>query len=438
MMLKYGALSLVVTQCVASLRLVTYIDQWHTVGLPGKNRTQGISHAIMAFANSTLFNSDVPEPFKPFEPVSTMRNRFPRDTKVLIAIGGWGDTSGFSEAAKTESSRERYAKNVATMLVSAGFDGVDIDWEYPGGNGGDYRSICNEEKLSEVQNYPLLLQALRKEIGNNKTLSIATPGKREDMIAYTLETGPEIWESVDMINVMSYDLMNRRSNKTMHHSAVANSLDSIHAYLEIGAPPEKLNLGFAFYAKWFTTQPYADCERHPIGCPTVVMENQDGSDNRKSGVVTFEPQNMVPPPTNLQVSTNGICGLTNRLECPNGSCCNADGYCGDTDEYCLGDCQGGYGTCSGPQITDSWSRARKNGKVDQNLGGQYYVDMEENLFWTWDTPSLIQRKFRDIVDTARLGGVMAWSLGEDTYNFEHLRAMQKGVRQRSANNSTRC
>lgn len=42
----------------------------------------------------------------------------------MIALGGWGDTSGFSEGAKTEESRNRYAKNVAAMLKDQDFDGV--------------------------------------------------------------------------------------------------------------------------------------------------------------------------------------------------------------------------------------------------------------------------------------------------------------------------
>lgn len=77
----------------------------------------------MAFAKSTLFTGDSSD-FTPFEPVSTFRNRFSKDTKVMIAVGGWGDTSGFSEGAKTEESRARYAKNIAMMLNANGFDGV--------------------------------------------------------------------------------------------------------------------------------------------------------------------------------------------------------------------------------------------------------------------------------------------------------------------------
>lgn len=78
----------------------------------------------MGFAASKLFNSDSPEAYKPFESPETMRKRFSPDTKLMIAIGGWGDTAGFSEGAKDEASRTRYAKNVASMLDEHGFDGV--------------------------------------------------------------------------------------------------------------------------------------------------------------------------------------------------------------------------------------------------------------------------------------------------------------------------
>lgn len=92
--------------------------------LPGSEQTKGITHAIMAFAPSDMFTGDSTKAFEPFEPVSTMRNRFSKDTKVMIAIGGWGDTAGFTEGAKSEATRDKYAKNVAMMLDANGFDGV--------------------------------------------------------------------------------------------------------------------------------------------------------------------------------------------------------------------------------------------------------------------------------------------------------------------------
>ncbi|RJE21904.1 chitinase [Aspergillus sclerotialis] len=380
----------------------------------------------MAFAKSTLFNSDSPQSFTPFEPVSKMRSRFSKDTKVMIALGGWGDTSGFSEGAKTEESRNRYAKNVAAMLKDQDFDGVDIDWEYPGGNGEDYKQVPNSKKKSEIETYPLFLEAIRKAIGKDKILSVAVPGKKGDMIAFTKEQGPKIWKSIDFVNVMSYDLMNRRDNVTKHASSVAETMDTINNYSEVGLDSEKMNLGIAYYAKWFETDPNSDCDKHPLGCKTVVMENPDGSDNGKSGVLTYEKGNMGPPPKDPKVSTDGTCGV-GKGKCPSGQCCSQYGNCGSGDDFCKTGCLSDYGECKGASVTDSWRRAQKEGKLDEKAGGMYYFDSKVNYFWTWDTPDLIARKFKDIVKPKKLGGVMAWSLGEDSYDWSHLKAMQKGV-----------
>jgi chitinase len=202
---------------------------------------------------------------------------------------------------------------------------VDIDWEYPGGNGDDYRKVPNSQKTGEIETYPLFLEAIRDAIGKDKILSVAVPGKRGDMIAFTKEQGPKIWSAVDMVNVMSYDLMNRRDNVTNHHTGVAGSLDTIKAYEETGLDTAKMNLGFAYYAKWFTTDPNSDCAEQPIGCAVVPLESPDGSDPGKSGVLTFEKSNMAAPPDNLRTSSDGTCGYAKGTKCPSGSCCSQYG-----------------------------------------------------------------------------------------------------------------
>ncbi|KAK4863890.1 hypothetical protein LT330_010371 [Penicillium expansum] len=425
-MFKRLALGLLAVQSVAATRFAMYIDEYHIADLPGQEKTEGIDHAIMSFAAAKLFNSDSPAAYTPFEAPETMRKRFSPDTKLMVAIGGWGDTTGFSEGAKDEASRTRFAKNVAAMLDANGFDGVDIDWEYPGGNGDDYKDVPNSKKVGEIETYPLFLEAIREAIGD-KILSIAVPGRKQDFIAFTKEQGPKIFEPVDMVNVMTYDLTNRRDNVTNHASGVQNSLDTINEYLAIGADPEKLNLGFAYYAKWFTTDPNSDCNENPLGCHLAKLETDDGKDNGKSGALTFEAGNVAAAPKDLKDSNDGTCGFGAKAKCPSGQCCSSSGFCGTTDQFCQAGCLSDYGTCKGVSITESWRKAQKDGKTDEVGGGQYYFDSDNNIFWTWDTPAMIARKFTEIVAEKNLGGVMAWSLGEDTYNFEHLEAMQKGL-----------
>ena len=107
---------------------------------------------------------------------------------------------------------------------------------------------------------------------------------------------------------MTYDLMNRRNNVTTHHSGVVGSLETVDNYISVGLDPNKMNLGFAYYAKWFNTAETGDCAKNPIGCPTVPFEKPDGSDAGTSGAVTFEKGNMAPARMDLVVSEEGTCG----------------------------------------------------------------------------------------------------------------------------------
>ncbi|PGH34206.1 chitinase [[Emmonsia] crescens] len=413
---------------LASARFCMYLDQWHSTTLPGKEKTVGIDCAIMAFANSSLFVESPAGEYTPFAPISEIRGRFTNGTKLLIAIGGWGDTKGFSEGVKDDVSRKKYAKNVADMVNKHGFDGVDIDWEYPGGNGQDYKETPNSEKASEVDNFPLLLKEIKSAIGTGKQLSIAVPGRKSDMIAYTPEKGPGIWEAVDFVNIMSYDLINRRDNATAHHTSVKGCLDTIRNYLDIKLPPEKINLGFALYAKYFTLDPKANCtSEKPVGCSIARGELENGADAGTSGAVTFETSQLSPPPVPIGVSPNATCGSLNGFRCKDDLCCSSAGFCGELPEYCTSGCQPQYGKCDGVDTGSSFRRARTNGLTDMEQGGRYYVDHEAKLFWTWETTDLIARKFEEIVREKKLGGVMAWGLGHDSYDWSHVGAMQKGM-----------
>lgn len=86
--------------------------------------TAGIDHVVISAAKSMAFTTDPPEKYKPFMPMDKVSSLFDEGTKKLIAIGAWGDTSGFSLGATNETTRALYAKNVAAMLDDLGADGV--------------------------------------------------------------------------------------------------------------------------------------------------------------------------------------------------------------------------------------------------------------------------------------------------------------------------
>ncbi|KAI1169388.1 glycoside hydrolase family 18 protein [Nemania serpens] len=343
----------------AAPRFAMYYDQWHKAS-PSKELTAGITHVITAFADPLLFTTDPAGPYTPFVDPAGLRASFSEGTKMCLAVGGWGLSAGYSAGQKTEATRALFAKNVAAALDAHGYDCVDVDWEYPGGNGEDYKKNPNSGKVDEINNYPLLLRAIKDAIGD-KELSIAVPGLERDMIAFTAEKVPAVSDAVDVVNVMAYDLMNRRDNTTQHHTSVQGSLKTVEKYIKLGMDPAKMNLGIAFYAKYFET--IEKCTE-PVGCETAVLEDSSGVDTARSGAKTF---------------LEGVPVLA-------------------------------------------------KGQADQAEGGQWYWDPSTSYFWTWDTPEFVAQKFEKIIKAKGLGGVMAWSLGEDSADYAYIKALQAGLK----------
>ncbi|KAM0333950.1 hypothetical protein ACHAQA_000967 [Verticillium albo-atrum] len=352
---------------------LTGLDSQHDV-VPHKDLLTEVTHVALAFMRSEVFNADdVPTEWPLFTTVEKARSQFIAGTKIMVAIGGWGDTAGFEQAAADEQSRKKWARNVAAMSKATGADGVDIDWEYPGGNGEDYKEVPNSEKAWQIEAYPLLLEELRHALGPEQLISAAVPGLERDLIAFTPATTPRIAELLDFINVMTYDLMNRRDTVTKHHTGVKASLEAIDAYVARGAPVDKLNLGFAFYVKWFKTTQCPDAE-NTVGCPTLLLED---------------------PETGADLGRTG--GFSWHDEVPEGEAA-------------------------------SFERAKRDGVYDEKDGGYHYWDEGEARWWTFDNRDAILRKFPLIVDERRLGGVFAWGLGEDAPEFAHLDAVNEGLR----------
>ncbi|KAF2114110.1 glycoside hydrolase superfamily [Lophiotrema nucula] len=408
-------------------RFLLYSDEWHPDIPTNAADVAGVDHVILAFAPAAGGE------FKSATRIPDIKAKFP-NAKIMAAIGGWGDDT-FSQQVTSDAAITGFVSRIVQLIQTNKLDGIDIDWEYPGGNGEDYKVHPNSEKTGEIKAFPKLLKATYtaiKALGQDKLLSIATPGKKTDMIAYLPETAADIYNNVDYVNIMAYDLMNRRDKVTNHHTSVVDVNNTVWNYLDLGFPPEKLNLGFAYYAKYFTTK--GDCSKQPLGCEIVEAENPvTGNDTHTSGAFTFEKKNMQPVDmSKVTPSYSGMCGLntqTGALEsCPAGSCCSESNYCGNSEAHCSAGCQHAFSTgCTGPDVAGSWQAAAKNGVVDEVKGGKYYFDPKEKLFWTWEDKDLIARKFADIVDTLGLGGVFAWSLGEDSNDWSHITTMSAQV-----------
>lgn len=194
-----------------------------------------------------------------FRQLRLLKQKHPH-LKTLISVGGWTQSGKFSDVAATPEAREKFAASAVAFIVKHGFDGVDIDWEYPGGGG----LAGNKSRKEDRQNFNLLLEALRRSLdargktdgGVHYLLTIAAPGGMRQIKQIEPD---KIQAQVDWINIMAYDFAGSWSQRTGHHAALYPPKDAtpdqrshcadaaVAAYLQAGVPAEKLVLGVPFF-----------------------------------------------------------------------------------------------------------------------------------------------------------------------------------------------
>ncbi|XP_055609283.1 chitinase-3-like protein 1 [Uranotaenia lowii] len=196
--------------------------------------------------------------------------RYNPKLRTLVAIGGWNEGSMvYSGVAKNSALRSRLARDAADFCLTHGFDGFDLDWEYPGQRDGD-PSVDRE-------NFSLLLAEMREEFDKKGLLLTAAVASTQTSasISYNI---PEVAKFVDFINVMAYDLHGPWEPLTGHNAPLLpgphdisplqyelNVEAVVRFWLQSGAPAEKLVLGLPLYGRSFTLR---FDNNHTIGAAT--------------------------------------------------------------------------------------------------------------------------------------------------------------------------
>jgi len=200
--------------------------------------------------------------------------------KALIALGGTGEgAKRFSNAAATPESRLTFIQSIVKFIKTYGFDGINLDWQFP----GDVNGRPKEDK----QNYVKLVKAMREEFTKETEKSheepwvIAVGAPSETEVAENGFDLPELSKYVDFINVVAYDYHRATEAKVHHHAPLyplkdeanlsnenyGKNIDfTISWYIEHGAPPSQIIFGIPTYGRSFVL---AKPEEHSIGSPSV-------------------------------------------------------------------------------------------------------------------------------------------------------------------------
>ena len=234
--------------------LIGYYPDYKKGVAPAENlHLENLTHIIHSFAypdeNGNLQYSNQ---FLYPELIETVHNA---GKKIILGLGGWGNEEGFVISFADSTKRVFFANNVIQFCETYGYDGIDIDWEYPA-------------TPSERTNLNKFVADI-KEKKPNLSISLAVPGT-DGSAKYIDFTFLEPY--VDWIGLMAYDMAGGWSTNSGHnaplYSTNGSSVDSYLKYMTQtrGVQPEKIVLGVPFYGYSFKTSGLG----HPNGGTTSV------------------------------------------------------------------------------------------------------------------------------------------------------------------------
>ncbi|MGL5430988.1 MAG: glycosyl hydrolase family 18 protein [Vibrio sp.] len=189
------------------------------------------------------------------------------ELKILPSIGGWTLSDPFF-LMHDDAKRHTFVESVREYLETwKFFDGVDIDFEFPGGSGAN-PNLGDKERDGEL--YVTILKELRAmldELGTKHgryyelTSAINVGYDKIAVVDYAKAA-----QYLDNIYMMSYDFYGAWDNSVLNHQtglhqSSVNNVESASRYyasrgaellLEQGVPAEKLVIGAAAYGRGWT------------------------------------------------------------------------------------------------------------------------------------------------------------------------------------------
>jgi len=232
-------------------RFLAYYPYWVSTYRADKIPYNKLTHICHAFVQPQA-NGSLVAPSGYLEP-ALITYAHNAGVKVLVSIGGADEVArqNFTTIAASASLRTAFANAVESFCRTYGYDGADIDWEFP-------------QNATDRTNQNLLIQAVRDKFNS----SFAPAPSWEITMAVSPGNWYGQWNDysylnnvISFYNLMTYDYHGEWSAHSGHNSPLYRGTDPLDGenidwsnnYMTVtrGVPASKMNLGIPFYGYRF-------------------------------------------------------------------------------------------------------------------------------------------------------------------------------------------
>lgn len=223
-------------------RCIAYIFCMSDNGLP-KLRFDIVTHINYAFAIPTVDGHVLPLE-RPDHARAVVEKAHAHGAKVCISLGGWSYQdvpleAAFREGTNTPEKIAQLTGEIIALAEDYGFDGVDVDWEYPrvhDGSKEQYEAFIGQ-LYSKLKPKGMLLTAAILAGVDSGNDPITSAADAQDFPSF---------DKLDWVNLMAYDCDGPK------HSTYEFARNSIEYWVKVrGFAPDKMTLGVPFYGRPF-------------------------------------------------------------------------------------------------------------------------------------------------------------------------------------------
>jgi chitinase len=262
-----------------------YARQYDATQIPVANMNT-INYAFLNVkADGHIALIDTNADYKQLVTIANLEKKYPY-LQTFLSFGGWTLSDNFSGVMADPAKRHIFEDEAIAAMQEAGFNGIDIDWEYPviGAQGKDVANPHPEDAINLglfATELRAKLNAYEKIDGKKYYISLAVGAGVDKIKLLSNEQWQVVANAIDYLNLMAYDFhgaFDYRKGSPYSiadfHSAMDldaqdptvqdptlkeyNVRDAVKHYLAAGFKPKQIVVGMPIYGRMVNVSTLGD------------------------------------------------------------------------------------------------------------------------------------------------------------------------------------